>query len=181
MALSTEERLLLRQVFRVAHAKGWSCVETDRLDRQWADQTDRGPNVNLLPRDYGDGYDLRVYVWEPAYRCVQVPLVTVREAVDILVALGLLPVTLSSVFGQGYRDGMADVTDMAVTDRVDALLEEMWDRLGSRDTRRDIGDAIGDVGQLLVDGDPWVRGEAADRVVETVCKVFDRPRPAVAQ
>src|SRR5688572_28387274 len=108
--LSTSDRQLLRVVFRWARANGWRPSDDNELsNRDWCPAGDE-PNtfVNLHRPNYGDnGQDrfgnsiLRVYSFGGKYRCVQVPDTSVREAVDVLCALGVLPGHLSSIFAAG--------------------------------------------------------------------------------
>lgn len=103
VTLSKDDRALLREVFTWARANGWGVAATDRDDRQWSADDDGTPVVCLRRPNYGDnGEDrfgpagLRVYFFGGRYRCVDVPASSVREAVDVLAALGVLPAQLSS-------------------------------------------------------------------------------------
>lgn len=112
MALSTEDRLLLREVFHTARAKGWGCVEPDRESREWSGREERAANVNLVKHDLCDEYELRVYEWEPEYRCILLPKVTVREAVDLLALLHILPSEFSSAYRAAREQHYANLVSL---------------------------------------------------------------------
>lgn len=85
--LTADDRALLREVFRAAHAKGWSRHHNDKDfaepgSRYWSD--DRYTVVEL---------DRNGWVKTPIS---EVESVTVQLAVDVLVAVGVLPIELSS-------------------------------------------------------------------------------------
>lgn len=98
MALTADDRALLREVFRAARKKGWSRLHGDPENsypgsRYWSD--DRNEIVELNKHGW---LDTPISTAE----CV-----TVQLAVDVLVAVAVLPVHLSSAYKAGHADGNA--------------------------------------------------------------------------
>lgn len=90
--LTADDRALLREVFRVAHAESWTRVHNDPDwkepgSRYWSD--DRGTPIELDKHNW-----LKTPISE-------VECIDVRLAVDVLVAVGVLPVRMSSAFAAG--------------------------------------------------------------------------------
>lgn len=94
--LTADDRALLREVFRAARKKGWTRLHNDRDyaepgSRYWLD--DRSTPIELDKHGW-----LKTPISE--VECVDVPL-----AVDVLVAVGVLPTHLSSAYKSGHANG----------------------------------------------------------------------------
>jgi hypothetical protein len=105
--ITADERLLLAAVSRWAHDQGW---ERDVLP-EWYHSRDRLTNIA-----WGDGtrgaLDIEVKAdrYGPRLLDVSIPDVTsVRQAVDLLVAFGVLPAWFSSAFAAGMAAGALEV------------------------------------------------------------------------
>lgn len=122
----TAARALLRTVLTWARANGW------RPRYRWqGDVTitwSRGPDAEIgVPGEYVGVHlpdpdnieDIRHWLFDHHGR--QIPVTSVREAVDVLAALGVLPAALSSM----YAAGRASVLDLLreVTDELQAVSE----------------------------------------------------------
>lgn len=126
-SLTAADRQLLREVFRWSRANGWRPVQTQYVDRQWSTEAERAPVVCAIRPNYGDNgednfgpIEVRIYFFPSGgYRCVQLQKTSTREAVDVLVALGILPAHFSSVwdvarvngFDTGYACGYGQGRD----------------------------------------------------------------------
>lgn len=103
--LAAADRLLLRQVFAWGHASGWSYKKTGR------DYEFEHPTIGSI--DVSDELH-RVAVWywrEKGQHNVSFWPESVRETVDVLVALGILPAHLSSVWREAEVEWSARMKD----------------------------------------------------------------------
>jgi hypothetical protein len=96
MTLTADDRVLLREVFRAARRKGWRRLHGDPEysypgSRYWAD--DRNTIIELNKHGW-----LETDV-------SQVDCLKVELAVDVLVAIDVLPAHLSSTYKAGHADG----------------------------------------------------------------------------
>lgn len=173
MALSDDDRRLIVEALRWARANGWTRMKSGRWRK------------GSLRFDYTLPVHAPELAWLKVYRVGTVKqrlpngyasVATVAQAVDVLAGLGVLPFDKSAMYDAGYVDGIQGLAELAIDERVDMELDQIWERLQTNDARRTIADAIGEVGQLLRDGDPWVSREAADRVVEAVLSVLNVPK-----
>lgn len=115
MTLSADDRALLREVFRAAHAKGWTRHHNDRDfaepgSRYWSD--DRYTVVEL---------DKNGWVKTPIS---EVECVTVQLAVDVLVAVGVLPMHMSFAY-----QAAEEMAYGAVREQVRLIVAEWYDDL----------------------------------------------------
>lgn len=90
--LTADDRALLREVFRAAHAKGWTRCHDD------ADCAEPGSRYWVNDTNTHIELDRNGWVKTPIS---EVENVTVQLTVDVLVAVGVLPARLSSAFSGG--------------------------------------------------------------------------------
>jgi hypothetical protein len=96
--------------------------------------------------------------------CDGVPVTSVTQAVDLLVALKVLPVALSSAYRQGHAEGVQAVEEAALETRFDVYLDELWGRLKDSDVLAGIGRELDGV----LDRETFVRRRQVERVVNVV-------------
>lgn len=178
--LAAADRLLLRSVLVWARANGWRPVQTQYVDRQWSTEAERAPVVCAIRPNYGDNgednfgpIEVRIYFFPSGgYRCVQLQKTSTREAVDVLVALGILPAHFSSAFAAGreigVQEGAAAVTDVTVMSNVQAELDDRFSRMEAASP--DLAERLA---HLLRADTPYDRRQAMKTIVTEIWEVID--------
>lgn len=98
---------LLRDVLRWARANGWKRIEPHPGSwPEWGHPDRSKPGVYVNYFDHGDGgpldrFKLIVYFYQTGHlrphRNIEIPTESAREAVDLLVSLGVLPSRFHSI------------------------------------------------------------------------------------
>lgn len=178
MALSTDERQLIAEALRYARSQGWARMKPAGRWRKNSLRFDY-----RLPIDGRDTAWLKVY-WTGSNKTKpphgNAIVSSVAQAVDVLVAVGVLPAELSSAYREGVADELENYRDLSIEQLMEIEVDKVWEHLESNDVLHLVGEQVAEVAQLIVDGDPWARREAAKRIVETFCQQFDRQPKAVA-
>lgn len=136
-ALTAEDRALLREAIRYAHAQGW-CRESTHLRRQahWfrdADGNSDGVHVAWDRRPD----DTELWTGRNRRIVLETQVTSATRAVDLLVALGVLPVHLSSAYRAGRIDAARAVERMPIT-----LGDEGWDHLARKAVEANCDEAL---------------------------------------
>lgn len=172
----TAERQLLRDVLTWARANGWRRVEPYPSSwPEWTNfQQDSGPNVCLYKPEFGEDYDeIRAYFFGPDVRHVSWRPTSIREAVDVLAALGVLPVAFSTAYSVGHEDGGNEISADAVERGVEVQMDMLLDRLGEDDQRRTLGDLIErDPHGPALSTVPYMRRLELDAICDAVTEIL---------
>lgn len=159
--LTADDRALLREVFRAARAKGWSRAHRDLAGRFWAD--DRDTHIELTCNGW-----LITPISES--ECV-----TVQLAVDILVAVGVLPIGFSSQWRDGFKvanDAVYDMVKVQVAEWYDDLrspVERGWPKAEKVGYLQGVADAVDNICDVIgVTHPEWdhMRDAAIDTIVD---------------
>lgn len=145
--LTADDRAVLRELFRTAHAKGWSRVHNDP---EYA-----YPGSRYWLNDTSTVIELNKFGWLET-PISEVECVTVQVAVDVLVAVGVLPMEMSSAHRAAEKmayDAVYEQIKLQVADWFDtqkAPVERGWMKAqkfgylsGVSQTVDDICDVIG--------------------------------------
>lgn len=177
--LSTDDIALLRSVLAWGRANGWQ-PGTDGTEREWSRWDDDGPVpvVSLFRPNYGDnGEDnfgdlgMRVHFFGKPSRNVSVPGTTVREAVDVLAALGVIPARFSSAYQAGHAEGFTEGADFVTETSVMNIVDHELDKLEGDAVQAQLG---GRIQHLLADDHPYELRAATKEIVEAVWHVLER-------
>lgn len=167
------ERALLRDVLTWARANGWTHTCHPIHGHNW--EGPRNYAVDLDATDDRTEFALDVYI-PGAINCLWPR--SVRQAVDVLAALGVLPAELSSMYAAGRAAGIDDaeiLTDTAIDERVGLELDALLGRLDNDDTRRALADWYGGVlvdPPLLPDEPPYARRIRLEAIVEGISEIL---------
>ncbi len=138
MILSASDRRLLAEVHHWARVNGWS-----PRSRGWTNPDD----TTAVTWDEGE-----VRVWRrqrpnlyPTWPTMY-PVESIRQAVDLLVALGILPAELSSVYAEGYVCGEVEARMAA-----DAEAEALRARIAELENMLAAADSSGDAFAVAMD------------------------------
>ena len=91
---------------------------------------------------------------------------SVTQAVDLLVAYGVLPAELSSAYRDGLGEGTAAILTAAIDLEHDKYVAAMWARLDDPEVRAAIGRDL----DGLLDRHPFARRRQLDLVIAAVLK-----------
>jgi hypothetical protein len=171
-AEAAAERQLLREVIAWARAHGWEHGYIKPSDEHvWVHTPRHGQtrcNVQLGWSE--DTRDKRTLDIDWGESLIEVD--TIREAVDVLVALGVLPAEHSTAYTAGVSEGLGmaealeeDVIDRRVAYDLDAILA----RLNDDEQRRVLGEQLDNLCEPpILPQEPYARRRALEAIVEAV-------------
>lgn len=167
--LTTEEFRLLRSLVEWRRANGWGYTRAGRDDMWWFRKGVWRVFV------YSEEYKGQEYMVLRVDDRVSMAGVTVswprsvEQAVDLLVAVGVLPLRFSSAYEAGRNDGISEGVDSVTEANLWALVDGEFEKLGKSPAREALAAKL----SHRMPDTPWEARQMVDEIVTAVGEVLD--------